>query len=319
MAAVAPTGVDVEHKGLSLTLHFRRVPDAEDEAVAVGARRRGARSALHLRAAKMSLELHPPVDRRQGHGGGGALRGADGGGLHRRRRGRPPRLRRRSTAWPRAGGTVVKVAVRTPDVSDELARARRITGRRARGRARRCSARSTEPRGRELVVEPVGGGAGLGDRPQAAAPGRRARRPGMTSASWSTAAVPATSNGGVRSAAAPSRSHAPASGERASTAVALVDQRALGRDQVEAVADRVHEQHVGPAQQRDRPREVVLHVEHDRLPSVGAEPLVDLADLVLDPLAVGRVAGHVRRATRRRWPRTRHARGARVARRAARR
>ena len=55
-----PAGLDVEHKGLSLTLHFRRVPEAEDAAVE-WARSAAARTDLHLRAAKMSLELHPPV------------------------------------------------------------------------------------------------------------------------------------------------------------------------------------------------------------------------------------------------------------------
>ncbi len=53
-------GVDIEHKGLSLTLHFRRRPDAADpaQAWAIDA---AERSGLHLRPAKMSLELHPPV------------------------------------------------------------------------------------------------------------------------------------------------------------------------------------------------------------------------------------------------------------------
>jgi trehalose 6-phosphate phosphatase len=60
MATVADAGVDVEHKGLSLTVHFRRVPEAEDQAV-TWARRAAAETELHLRAAKRSLELHPPV------------------------------------------------------------------------------------------------------------------------------------------------------------------------------------------------------------------------------------------------------------------
>lgn len=55
-----PPGIDVEHKGLSLTLHFRQRPD-----VATAAHRWAAeaadRSGLELRSAKMSLELHPPV------------------------------------------------------------------------------------------------------------------------------------------------------------------------------------------------------------------------------------------------------------------
>jgi trehalose 6-phosphate phosphatase len=53
-------GVDVEHKGLSLTLHFRRRPHAADpaQAWAIDA---AEQSGLHLRPAKMSIELHPPV------------------------------------------------------------------------------------------------------------------------------------------------------------------------------------------------------------------------------------------------------------------
>jgi trehalose 6-phosphate phosphatase len=57
----AGTGIEVEHKGLSLTLHVRRRPDlapaarrwAEDAAVRTG---------LQARPAKMSVELHPPVE-----------------------------------------------------------------------------------------------------------------------------------------------------------------------------------------------------------------------------------------------------------------
>jgi trehalose 6-phosphate phosphatase len=59
-AAGAPPGVDIEHKGLSLTLHFRRHPDLAG--VTRGwATAAADRSGLELRAAKMSLELHPPV------------------------------------------------------------------------------------------------------------------------------------------------------------------------------------------------------------------------------------------------------------------
>ena len=55
-----PDDVELEHKGLSLTLHFRRHPDAAAgaaawaEAVAIS-------TGLHVRSAKMSVELHPPV------------------------------------------------------------------------------------------------------------------------------------------------------------------------------------------------------------------------------------------------------------------
>lgn len=63
--AELPTGVELEHKGLSLTLHLRRHPEtaAAAEAWAVAA---GASSGLVLRPAKHSLELHPPVEADKG-------------------------------------------------------------------------------------------------------------------------------------------------------------------------------------------------------------------------------------------------------------
>jgi len=58
--AEGPPGLDVEHKGLSLTLHFRRQPELADAALRwASAAAEG--SGLQLRRAKMSLELHPPV------------------------------------------------------------------------------------------------------------------------------------------------------------------------------------------------------------------------------------------------------------------
>ena len=58
--SVGPAGMDVERKGLSLTLHFRAHPDLAP-AVAEWARLQAARSGLGMRSAKMSIELHPPV------------------------------------------------------------------------------------------------------------------------------------------------------------------------------------------------------------------------------------------------------------------
>jgi trehalose 6-phosphate phosphatase len=55
-----PAEVDVEHKGLSLTLHFRRHPQHAD-AVRAWAAETEAAVGLHERTAKMSVELHPPV------------------------------------------------------------------------------------------------------------------------------------------------------------------------------------------------------------------------------------------------------------------
>lgn len=58
--ARGPIGMDVESKGLSLTLHYRRRPDLAP-AVATWAKAQAARSGLVLREAKMSFELHPPI------------------------------------------------------------------------------------------------------------------------------------------------------------------------------------------------------------------------------------------------------------------
>lgn len=55
-----PAGVEVEAKGLSLTLHLRRHPELADEAAA-WARATATASGLEVRTAKQSFELHPPV------------------------------------------------------------------------------------------------------------------------------------------------------------------------------------------------------------------------------------------------------------------
>jgi trehalose 6-phosphate phosphatase len=55
-----PVGVVVERKGLSLTLHYRTVPDQE-AATAAYAADEAHRSGLVARPARMSWELHPPI------------------------------------------------------------------------------------------------------------------------------------------------------------------------------------------------------------------------------------------------------------------
>ena len=59
-AGAGPEGMFLEHKGLSVTLHYREHPEAAD-AVRSWAAAQAARSGLELRTAKMSIELHPPV------------------------------------------------------------------------------------------------------------------------------------------------------------------------------------------------------------------------------------------------------------------
>ena len=60
-AADLPSGVTVEAKGLSMTVHYRRAPDAE-AAVVTWASSVAAETGLELRRAKASVELHPPVE-----------------------------------------------------------------------------------------------------------------------------------------------------------------------------------------------------------------------------------------------------------------
>ena len=56
-----PAGMRVESKGLSLTLHYRGSPELAP-AVERWARDQAATSGLEVRGAKMSVELHPPIE-----------------------------------------------------------------------------------------------------------------------------------------------------------------------------------------------------------------------------------------------------------------
>ncbi len=56
-----PVGVVVERKGLSLTLHYRTVPEQE-AATQAYATDEALRSGLVARPARMSWELHPPIE-----------------------------------------------------------------------------------------------------------------------------------------------------------------------------------------------------------------------------------------------------------------
>jgi trehalose 6-phosphate phosphatase len=59
--ARAPEGVVVERKGLSLTLHYRAVPE-QAAATEAFANDEALRSGLIARPARMSWELHPPIE-----------------------------------------------------------------------------------------------------------------------------------------------------------------------------------------------------------------------------------------------------------------
>jgi trehalose 6-phosphate phosphatase len=60
-----PPTVRVEDKGISVTLHYREHPEVADE-VHRFAEQQAARSGLVCRAARMSYELHPPVEADKG-------------------------------------------------------------------------------------------------------------------------------------------------------------------------------------------------------------------------------------------------------------
>jgi len=63
--AGAPAGVRVEPKGLSVTLHYRERPDL-GEATERWAEQEAAHSGLRCHRARMSVELHPPIDADKG-------------------------------------------------------------------------------------------------------------------------------------------------------------------------------------------------------------------------------------------------------------
>ncbi len=120
-----PEGMKVEHKGLSVTLHYREHPEAADAVVAWATRQAG-RSGLELRAARMSVELHPPV----GIDKGGVVTGlAEGLGpvcFFGDDAGDLPAFAALD-ALRAEGRPVVKVVVRSAELAPELASAADIT------------------------------------------------------------------------------------------------------------------------------------------------------------------------------------------------
>lgn len=60
-----PEGMDIELKGVSITLHYRRRPDIAADVLAWAEEIAGP-AGLHARPARMSVELHPPIDEDKG-------------------------------------------------------------------------------------------------------------------------------------------------------------------------------------------------------------------------------------------------------------
>ena len=63
--ARGPEGMRVEPKGLSITFHYRGHPELADEVQGLAVHL-AARSGLRVRPARMSFELHPPIDADKG-------------------------------------------------------------------------------------------------------------------------------------------------------------------------------------------------------------------------------------------------------------
>lgn len=114
-----PSGMRVELKGMSITLHYRQHPELADE-VEAWARQAAAPAGIRVRPARMSVELHPPIDEDKGtalrrlaadHSGPVLFMGDDVGDL---------------TAFDQldelqaAGRTVVRVGVDSPEMPPEL-------------------------------------------------------------------------------------------------------------------------------------------------------------------------------------------------------
>ena len=114
-----PEGVEVESKGLSLTLHFRRHPELA-EAAREWATTMARDAGLEVRPAKMSLELAPtrwPSTRAPSSSPSSATWRWRATSVTTRGTSPPSTA---STAWPSAGCTTLRVAVAAAESSPEL-------------------------------------------------------------------------------------------------------------------------------------------------------------------------------------------------------
>jgi trehalose 6-phosphate phosphatase len=116
--AAGLAGLDVEHKGLSLTVHHRRHPEVAASAL-TWATAAAARSGLELRTAKMSLELHPPIAVDKGTVVASRAAGMSAAGFVGDDVGDLPAFAALD-ALAAQGVATVKVAVRTPETAAAL-------------------------------------------------------------------------------------------------------------------------------------------------------------------------------------------------------
>lgn len=113
-----PEGVGVEDKGLSLTLHVRPRPDLAEE-VGRWATDAAARTGLHVRGARMSAELHPPVAIDKGSVAAGFLAGRAAACFVGDDVGDLPAFAALDE-FASAGGAAVRAVVTSPEVAPEL-------------------------------------------------------------------------------------------------------------------------------------------------------------------------------------------------------
>ena len=187
-ASRGPDGMRVEAKGLSLTLHYRGRPERRGE-VRAWAEQQAARSGLEVRSARLSFELHPPIDVDKGSSlleladdlDAVCFIGDDVGDL-------PAFDALDQLAAARGHHRAGRRAQRRG--GRRAARPRRPRGRRARRRARACFRRCSPPPADRRASPPACGG-----RPARAAPRPPSARTSgdAASASASASAVPLTS------------------------------------------------------------------------------------------------------------------------------
>lgn len=121
-AAIAelPAEVGIEHKGLSLTLHVRQHPDLA-AAVAHWSTVAAERTGLHVRRARMSAELHPPVAADKGTVVAGLVAGLAAACFIGDDVGDIPAFDALDT-FAAEGGTSVRFVVESTETAPELAR-----------------------------------------------------------------------------------------------------------------------------------------------------------------------------------------------------
>ena len=115
----APSGVFVEHKGLSLTFHYRKAPQHEDW-VRQWAEDRAGQSGLALHEARMSYELRPPIEADKGSALADLLEGLEAACFAGDDRGDLPAFEALDRLANDRGMAVLKVAVRSDESPPEL-------------------------------------------------------------------------------------------------------------------------------------------------------------------------------------------------------